>query len=158
MAGGVEVVRIEGLKALQKDLRDLDQKLPRELRKVNLSVAQMVAEHARGAASSQGGIAAAAAGRLKARAEQRSAAVVLTAGAPGTAAGGALGAEFGAGHDSNRSRRSGQYKGYNQFKMWRGNGPDAGYFMYPTVRADNDQIVDAYLQRVTELLNQVFPD
>lgn len=137
----VEPVQVIGLKQLQRDLRDLDAKLPRELRKVNLSVAQMVVEKAQSAA---GGVSrqasAAAASGLKAAAEQRSAAVILR-----VVRGFELGAEFGA-------------LQWHQFMPWKGNSGDAGYFMYPTIRAENEHIVEAYVQRLTELLNKVYPD
>lgn len=47
---------------------------------------------------------------------------------------GALGHEFGAQQNTLRQRASGSYLGYNQFPTWRGNGLDAGYFMYPGIR------------------------
>lgn len=153
MPGGVRTVQIVGLKQLQRDLRALDKTLPRELRKVNLSVAQMVVAKAQQRAAGLGAMTAKAATALKATAEQQSAAVRLTSSVKW-----AFGAEFGAGHNSPRQRRSGSYAGYNQFRSWLGNGADAGYFMYPTIRAEDDDIVNAYAKRLTELLNQVFPD
>lgn len=153
-------IQIVGLRDLQADLRELDAKLPRELRKVNLSVAQMVAEHAQSTARSQGSVIAKAAPAIRAGADQRSAWVRITATAQLPFA---LGAEFGAGRNVARTRRSpsgGQvtYTGFKQFQQWRGNGSDAGYALYPTIRGDSDQIVAAYTQRLTELLARVFPD
>jgi hypothetical protein len=57
----------------------------------------------------------------------------------------ALGAEFGggayyAGHPTERG-------GYtSQFAPWRGSGKSAGYFLYPTVRAERGWIGEAYAQ------------
>lgn len=155
MAGGVEAVQIVGLKQFQADLRQLDKSLPAELRKLNLAVAQMVVEHAQARAASLGAMQAKAATVLKAQAQQRNAAVSLT---PTSSVPFALGAEFGAGRDSPRQRSSGTYVGYRQFEHWGGNGGDAGYFMYPTIRADDEHIVDAYVQRLNVLLAKAFPN
>lgn len=154
-AGGVRVVQVEGLKALQSDLKQLDAKLPAELRKVNLSVAQMVAAKAQARATGLGGVAAKSASAIKAAAQQRSATVTLAATAAKPFV---MGAEFGAGRNSPRHRKTGSYVGYNQFKPWLGNGPGAGYFLYPTIRGENQHIVDAYVKRIDELLTQVFPN
>jgi hypothetical protein len=154
MAGG-PAVQINGLKALQADLRALDKTLPRELRKVNLSVAQFIAERAKAVSTGLGGQHAKVADVIKAVAEQRSAAVKITAT---EAVPYALGAEFGAGHNSARQRKSGTYLGYNALPSWRGNSTDAGYSVYPTVRDSGEDIAAAYEQRLTELLAQVFKD
>jgi hypothetical protein len=155
MPGGAQAVRIEGLRELQRDLRALDSKLPAELRKVNLAVAQMVVAKAQAKAAGEGRMAAKAATVLKARGEQRGASVVLanTASVPF-----ALGAEFGAGRNSPRHRTTGTYQGYNQFQPWLGSGAGAGYFLYPTIRGESDHIVEAYEKRLAALLARVFPD
>jgi hypothetical protein len=150
-----QAIQIDGLKQLQADLRALDAKLPRELRKVNLSVAQLVADKARGRAAGLGPQSAKAASAIKAAAEQRGASVKMTAT---SAVPWAMGAEFGAGHDVERKRKSGTYKGYNALPEWRGAGPGSGYIVFPTVRASGDDIVNAYDVKITELLNQVFHD
>jgi hypothetical protein len=155
MTGSVRAVQIEGLIALQKDLRTLDKKLPAELRKVNLAVAQMVVTKAQATAASLGGVAAKAAPAIKAAAEQRGASVTLKASKSIPFA---MGAEFGAGRGIRRDRKTGTYLGFNQFQPWKGNSTDAGYFMYPTIRGENNHIVEAYEKRLTELLAQVFPD
>jgi hypothetical protein len=153
MPGGVQAVRIVGLRELQRDLRAIETRLPAELRKVNLAVAEMVVEKAQTKAAGEGRMAAKAATVLKARAQQRSASVTLRATA---AVPFALGAEFGAGHNSPRHRSSGTYKGYNQFQPWLGSGADAGYFLYPTIRESSEAIAAAYETRLAELLTQVF--
>lgn len=152
---GVEAVQIVGLKELQRDLRTVDAKAPSELRKINLEAAQLVTTRAKAAATAQGGLAAKSAGALRAAAEQRGAAVRLIA-TPAIPF--ALGAEFGAVHNRIRHRRTGTYKGYNQFKAWRGNGSAAGYFLYPTIRASDQAIVDIYVKRLGELLATAFPN
>jgi hypothetical protein len=147
-------LRIVGLREFQADLRALDKTLPREIRVVNLSVAKMVRDKAVSKGVSQGGLAAKAAPTLKALAQQRSASIKLTATA---AVPFALGAEFGAGHNIERQRKTGTYLGYNQFKEWRGAGAGSGYFLWPTVREQEDAIAQSYLTRLTELTNRVFP-
>ena len=48
--------------------------------------------------------------------------------------------------------------GYNQFKPWRGNGVGAGYFLFPTVRKNIDEIIDLYGDGMQDILRDVFPD
>lgn len=61
-------VEIEGLKDIQKKLRDLDPALAKELKDVNLSVADMVADIARAKVPSDSGTARST---VKAKAQQR---------------------------------------------------------------------------------------
>ena len=48
--------------------------------------------------------------------------------------------------------------GWNQFKDWRGNKSGAGYFLFPTVRANIDEIIDIYGDGMEKILGNVFPD
>jgi hypothetical protein len=48
--------------------------------------------------------------------------------------------------------------GWNQFKDWRGNKTGAGYFLFPTVRANIDEIIDIYGDGMEKILGNVFPD
>lgn len=48
--------------------------------------------------------------------------------------------------------------GWNQFRRWRGNGPDAGYAIYPTIRANQAQIRDTYEDMVAKIVRDAFPD
>ena len=118
--GGVQV---NGLPELSRALRNVDPALQRELRRMNLDIADFVASDARSAAIAVGGVAAHVAPSIK-----------KTAGAAwaGVAFGGAAypmagGAEFGA------------YR-YKQFQPWTGNDENAGYFVYPAIRRDADRI------------------
>lgn len=151
----VVAVQIDGLKQLQADLRALDKKLPAQLRKVNLSVAQMIATKAQARASGLGGVHAKTASAIKATAEQRSASITIkaTAAAPMV-----LGAEFGAGHDVPRERKTGTYRGFNALPPWKGNGPGAGYSLYPTIEESDSAIAQAYSDAIGALLNTVFHD
>lgn len=109
----------------------------KELTKANKSVAQFVADDARAAAYSIGGVAAKAAPSVKATAGAAWAGVALGGpSAPYTA-----GAEFGS-------------VKFKQFKPWRGNGTDAGYFLFPVIRRDGDRIETEYTQALDDLLRK----
>lgn len=71
---------------------------------------------------------------------------------------GALGVEFGAGHNVPRQRASGAYLGYNNLPAWRGNQEDAGYSLYPTIREAANDIDAKYTAMLDSLLNKVFPE
>ena len=135
------VVRVNGLRDLQRELRNVDDSLPRELRKASLEAATIVADETRDSFSSRRGVAPKVAPSVKAVAEQRRAAVKI---------GGARypywgGAEFGSIQ-------------YGQFEPWRGSGPDAGYSLYPSIRAKNEEVVERYGEMVDELMARAFPD
>lgn len=152
---GPAKIQIVGLKQLQADLRALDGKLPAELRKVNLSVSKMIAAKAQARATGLGGVHAKAAASIKATAEQRSASITIKASA---AIPMALGAEFGAGHNTPRQRATGTYEGLNALPTWRGNSSDAGYALYPTIQESDTAIVQAYSDALGALLDYVFHD
>lgn len=133
-------IRVDGLRELSRALKSMDKDLGKDLQKANKSAASLVADHARAAAYSLGGVAAHVAPSLKASAGRMSASV---------SGGGATypmfgGAEFG-------SIR------YRQFETWRGSSSDAGYFLYPTIRRDVDQIVELYAEALDNLLGKAFP-
>lgn len=48
--------------------------------------------------------------------------------------------------------------GWNQFKPWRGNKSNAGYFLFPTVRKNIDEIIEIYGDGMDDLLRDVFPN
>jgi hypothetical protein len=128
-------IQVEGLAELSRALRKLEgAEWSKELRDANKSVADLVAKDARAAAYSLGGVAAHVAPSIGARASQQSAGVAF-GGARYPMAGGA---EFG----SNR---------FKQFKPWRGNGSDAGYFVYPAIRQDLDRIETEYTRAIDAL-------
>lgn len=129
---------VDGLTELRRDLKALGKDLPKELRKANKSVADYVADLSASAAYSLGGVAAHVAPSIKASAGQISAGVTFG----GSAYPMAGGAEFG-------SQR------YKQFKPWRGNGSDAGYFVYPTIRDNAERIESHYTDVIDDLLERV---
>ena len=134
-------VNVEGLRELNKALKELGPEFPKEMRKTNKDVADGVASEARSAALSLGGVAAKAAPSLKASAGTTSAGVALG----GNSAPWAAGAEFGGGRRPTTK----------QFRPWRGNGPDAGYFLYPTIRENAEQIEGQYREALDELIARV---
>lgn len=132
--GSTDSVRIDGLIELQRSLREIDKTLPRELRKINLEAAKKVQTTAEGTARSLGGVQAKAADSIRAMAEQRGAMIRIDANKYPYA----FGAEFG-------SIR------FKQFPAFKGSGADAGYFVWPSIRAERDEIVQMYDEKLTEL-------
>lgn len=133
-------VQVEGIAQLSRALKAIDPELQKGLRGTNKDVASFVADHARGKAQSLGSVAAKTAPSISAVAGVRSAGV----GFGGSAYPFAGGAEFG-------SVR------YTQFQPWRGNGPEAGYFVYPTIRDDENEIVERYAEMIDGILREHFP-
>lgn len=134
-------VNVEGLRELSKALKEMGPEFSREMRLANKEVASDVADKARGAALTLGGVAAKTAPTLKASAGATSAGVAVGGGnAPWGA-----GAEFGGGRRPTTK----------QFKPWRGNGPDAGYFLYPTIRENAEEIEAQYREALDDLVARV---
>lgn len=131
-------MQVEGLNELNRALKALGPELQKELKQTNLDVAQLVADDARGIAHSLGGVAAHVAPSIQAKGYTTSAGVGF--GGPGYPMAG--GAEFG-------SIR------FKQFKPWRGNGADAGYFVYPAIRQDADRITTEYTEAIDDLMRKV---
>lgn len=130
-------VKVTGLAELNKALKALGPEVQKELKAANFEVGSMVAGDAQSIALGLGGVAAKVAPSIKAT-KTASGAAVSFGGAAYPFAGGA---EFG-------SLR------YKQFQPWRGNGSDAGYFLYPAIRQDVDQIEATYVQRIDEILSK----
>lgn len=130
-------IRVTGLSELNRRLRALGPDVQKELKETNRSVAEFVADDARGAARSIGGVAAKVAPSIKAKGGNTSAGVSF-GGAAYPMAGGA---EFGS-------------IKYKQFKPWRGNGSDAGYFVYPAIRQDAERITTEYTHALDRLMRR----
>lgn len=133
-----EGVQVEGLRELNKGLRAMGPEAQKELKAVNRKVAELVAADSRAAALSLGGVAAKAAPSIR---------VSASASGAGIGFGGprypfAGGAEFGA-------------LNFKQFKPWRGNDSSAGYFVYPSIRRDADQIETEYTTAIIELAERL---
>lgn len=71
---------------------------------------------------------------------------------------GAMGAEFGAQRNQRRNTSRGLMIGWNQFQPWRGSGGDAGYFLWPAIRAETDRIVEVIDDALDPLFRIAFPD
>lgn len=134
-----DAIHVEGLTELNRSLKALDAKLPKELRAANKDVATHVAGVAQSNAYSLGGVAAKfLAPSIKPSAGITSAGV----GFGGPAWPAAAGAEFGS-------------IKYKQFEPWRGNGSEAGYAVYPAVRSEIDEMQHTYEQSVDHLIKKV---
>lgn len=134
-------IRVEGLAELQRELRKIDSKLPRELRVANKDAAEVVARAARARAVAQGSTAAKTAPSIKAAAEQRRSKVTLG----GARYPFAWGAEFG-----------GQGRPTTmQFRPHRGRD---GYFLYPAIRSTRAEFMDVYERALDQLMRAAFPD
>ena len=130
-------LRVHGLSELNRTMKALGPEVQKELKETNKSVAEFVADDARAAAHTLGGVAAKVAPSIKAKGGTTSAGVSF-GGAAYPFAGGA---EFGA-------------MKYKQFKPWRGNSSDAGYFVYPAIRQDADRITTEYTEAIDALMRR----
>ena len=129
-------IRVTGLNEAIKALKKCgDAEKLGLLKQVFHAAAQHVVREAQGTAPFVGKMATAAARGLKASRTQNNAAVRFT-----ERRGFEFGAEFGAGRNLPRSGHRGStyytYQGLNQFKPWRGNSMAAGYFLWPSIRAE----------------------
>ena len=130
-------VRVDGLRDLNRALKALGPEFQKELKEANIDVATFVANDARSAAYAQGGVAAKAAPSIKPTRTTGSAGVAIGGGAYPFAGG----AEFGS-------------IKYKQFQPWRGNDSGAGYFLYPSIRANSDRIVTEYTKALDDIMRR----
>lgn len=150
-------INIEGLDALRKELKKLDDAgLTDELKDANFEVAEFVVARARSRAASLGRMEAKAAGSLTAG-RQLARAVVSGGGAKAPFFGGA---EFGSmrGQQRGQDKRGRHMVGWNQFDYWTGNGATAGRFLYPAIRSGTDEIIDMYDDALVKITSHAFPD
>lgn len=134
-------IRVEGLRQLNAALKAIGPDARKELKEASKSAADMVATDARGIAQGLGGVARHVAPSIKPVASVAGSAAVSIGGSGYEMAGGA---EFG-------SLR------FKQFQPWRGNGSDAGYFLYPAIRQDVDRIVTEFTDAVDRIIKRRFP-
>lgn len=128
---------VDGLPELNKALREFGDEFKGEMRKTNKAVADVVLKDAKSAAAALGSTAAHVGPDMKATAGALSAGVSLNGPA-------AAGAEFGG-----RGRPTTQ-----QFQPHRGNGDNAGYFLYPTIRRDAGKIEAEYKRGIDKLIRK----
>jgi hypothetical protein len=134
---------ITGLRPLQAALKELPGKWPRELRIASKDAATIIGEGTKAAFAAGPGSSVLAAASVKVLAGQRDASIRIGGNDRGGRV--ALGNEFG-------SIR------FKQFPAWRGVGADAGYALYPTIRAKRAEVVEAYGAALDRLLHDAFPD
>jgi hypothetical protein len=139
-------VRVEGLREVQKALRNADKELAKLLGQRQKKIAADIIDKTESAANTRGGATgkAARAGAYRAVSDQRAAKVQLL----GDRFPYALGGEFGA-------------KQYPQFERWRGNqftdplGQNVGYALFPTLRKNRDHIINQYDDLLDDLLHRL---
>lgn len=140
-------IRVEGLRDVQRELRALDGKLPRELTRLNKNAAEIVASRARARGTGYGGIRAAAARTIRAQGQQRYAIVALGNARTPYAAG----ANFGAYHDRMRVTRRGVQRGWNQFPLPR----DPDWMVYAALEEREREVLAHYERGLAELIRRV---
>lgn len=140
------------VKGLRKTLRMLPKAAQAELRDASVAIADDVSAEAAGRARSLVGVAGLVASSLKAR-RDRVPKIVMggskrlpadgrsRSGSRQTVGDVIWGAEFG----SDRFR---------QFRPWRGNKGNAGYFLWPTVRDQSDEIIDRYGEALMDAVDK----
>jgi hypothetical protein len=77
-----------------------------------------------------------------------------------------FGAEFGAKQNILRGERRragwagpGRYIGFRQFLPWKKPGQgNTGYFLFPTLRAETDQIIELYADELDRVTKAAFPE
>jgi hypothetical protein len=134
-------VKVDGLAELNRALKALGPEAQKELKAASRRVADFVAKDAASAARTIGGVAAHVAPSIKPVGGVSGAGVAFG----GSAYPMAGGAEFG-------SIR------FKQFKPWRGNSSDAGYFIYPAIRQDADRIETEFTGAVDDIIKRRFPE
>lgn len=136
-------VEVPELNEFRRALKQLDNDYAKQLGKINQDVAQSVVDEATTLGEAEGGsyLAALRLRGLRASKAQTAASIVLD----GAKAPMIFGAEFGA-------------KRFSQFEPWRGAGDDAGYALWPAIRAKQPDTEEAYLEALDELSSRAFPD
>lgn len=131
-------INVEGLAALSRALRDMDPEMRKTLRDTGKEIAKTETDRARGAAVSLGGVAAKSAPMLKPTSGFTSAGLSLSASG---------GYEFGAAFGGQGRPTT------MQFRPWI----QGGYFPYPTISDDMDEIQDTWVDAVNDLIQRAFP-
>lgn len=134
-------VRGEGFRDFVRDLKQAGGQFPKQVRAAGMRAAQAIVPPAR---------ARFARGRGKSPESGKS----LKAGATQT---GAYVRGGGAGFPTFYGDEFGAVR-YRQFPPWRGNGQDAGYSLYPTIRERQDETLGEYVEALTEIARAAFPE
>jgi len=143
---------VEGIKEFRAALKELgDPTATKEFKLAGYNAAaEVVVPRAQGRASALGRMQSAAAATLQPKKTVTGGAVSFGQGVPF-----AMGAEFGAAQDQLRNTQRGTIRGSNQFEAWRGNGSDAGYFLWPTIRDDAEEIVGKFAEGIDKLTQRL---
>lgn len=129
-------INVEGTEEFERFVRALDlsrQKMIRAERQFYVAAARTVDQMAETEARSLGSVAAKSASDIR-------------VGGPGVVVYGGQGYDMGA--------EFGSYR-YKQFKLWRGNGDDAGYFLWPSIRIFRDKrMQDLWTKEVWKVVSR----
>lgn len=138
-----QAIEVRGLRELRKALKDLGPDFQKKLRPAGKEASIVVAQKARDRAQSVGGVTAKAAPSIR---NTTLASNLLGAGViiDGEKVPYALGAEFGGGARPTTK----------QFPPWRGAGSDAGYAVYPTIRAEAGNIEEFFVMALDKALRE----
>lgn len=153
-AGRYVGLQIDGFDEFRKTMRHAPATFRKAIRKVDRAWASKAQQIAAQRATSTGGVAARQAPTIRGSALQTG--IRLKAG--GADHPEFWGAEFGGGNfapPTPKSNRHGRPGYTNQFRAWRGNGADAGYFIYPSIRERIvPQLADSYLDELAAALTE----
>ncbi len=144
-------IQTSGLKELVRGLKGGEERLDKEIRAGVAALAKDVAADAKGmAANLTPKVPARVIGSISGRAQAASADIKLGSNSVPFA----LGWEFGARHNVERTTAHGPMLGWNQFPQTRGRGATAGYFLYPAVRKHRDELFDKLLNVIEEVMGK----
>jgi hypothetical protein len=154
-----------GLREAVKMIKRLERKdIIKDLKQTNARLSDMVIDKARATASTPQERAAASKALVAVRGERPGVRMARNK-FPGV-----VGAEFGAyfnrprtGHRGRQFKNGGTMLGWNQFveskggahKPWTPPGPKAGYFVWPAIRANSQQLAEMYAEEISRLLGSL---
>lgn len=136
-----DAIGVQDLDKLARELKELGGDAPKKLRQTNKKAAQYVAPKAQSAAYAAGSTLAHVAPSIKAAAGAQFA---------GIAGGGPAHPAFGGAEFGGQGRPTTQ-----QFEPWRGNGENAGYAVYPTIRREMPHVQEIYTEDIQDLIEEV---
>lgn len=140
-------VRVDGLRDLQKALRQADKDFPKELRKANLGAAEVVAQETRQSFLSRPGVAPKVALTVRAVAQQRNASVKIGGELKGRSPK-AIGAQTAMGSNFGTIGRFPQFPPVKK--------PD--YSLYTSIYAKRAEVLDTYDDALGKLTKKAFPN
>lgn len=139
--GGARV-QVTGIRKVARSLRQVDRGLPAAIKAITTRIAVELVPLMEGRARALGGSIAGVSGSLRAKGSTTGAAIRIGVGRNRRGVPYAeyvRGAEFGS-------------KTYKQFRSWRGSGATAGWFAYPTIRAQQGRIRRSSIRGINDLI------